>query len=207
MHPILCPGRHCNPGIPIRTLQLKHRFVFSALRFWSPLFIDAARSCTQIDTASPSDGPSTHRFQIEVRICRGVMEPCQIWITCEGMIIRQVFFQSSSSSWPVMQHGDCREGLGRKVVGARLAGRGCGGAKRELRGVLVPVCGQVVYRETDSVKLSHCTPFPLVPDSARSFSLWLDVASNKEEILVPLWPAHRGHREIYGVCLSRRECF
>lgn len=73
----------------------------------------------------PSDGPSTHRFQIEVRICRGVMEPCQIWITCEGTIIRLVFFQSSSSCWPVMQHGDCREGLGwMVVVRLRLAGRG-----------------------------------------------------------------------------------
>lgn len=56
IHPIVCPRRHCNPGIPIRTPRLKRRFVSSALRFWSPLFIDAARSCTQIDTASSPMG-------------------------------------------------------------------------------------------------------------------------------------------------------
>lgn len=56
IHPILCPGRHCNPAFLIRTLRLKHRFVFPALRFWSPLFIDAARSCTQIDTTSSPMG-------------------------------------------------------------------------------------------------------------------------------------------------------
>lgn len=73
----------------------------------------------------PSDGPSTHRFQIEVRICRGVMAPCQIWITCEGTIIRHVFFQSSSSSWPVMQHGESREGFGWIVVVVVVVGGGC----------------------------------------------------------------------------------
>lgn len=54
--PFSVRGRHCNPGIPIRTLRQKRRFVSSALRFWSPLFIDAARSPTQIDTTSPPMG-------------------------------------------------------------------------------------------------------------------------------------------------------
>lgn len=37
--------------------------------------------------------------------------------------------------------------------------------------------------------------------------LWLHGLSNKEEILVASWPAHRGHRIIYGVCLLHRGCF
>lgn len=32
VYPLLCPGRHSNSGIPIRTLQLKQRFVSSALK-------------------------------------------------------------------------------------------------------------------------------------------------------------------------------
>lgn len=52
--------------------------------------------------------------------------------------------------------------------------------------VMRSACGQVVYRKTNGVKLSHCTPFPLTSDSARSSSLWLDAVSNKEEILAPL---------------------
>lgn len=48
--PFCVRGAIANPAIPIRTLRPKRRFVSSALGFWSPLFIDAARSCTQIDT-------------------------------------------------------------------------------------------------------------------------------------------------------------
>lgn len=62
-------------------------------------------------------------------------------------------------------------------------------------------------------QLSEQHAFPAisrVSDSPLRSPLWLhvvSVVSNKEEILVPSWPAHRGHRKIYGVCLLHRGCF
>lgn len=62
-------------------------------------------------------------------------------------------------------------------------------------------------------QLSEQHAFPAIPrfsDSPLRSLLWrhvVSVVSNKEEILVPSWPAHRGHRKIYGVCLLHRGCF
>lgn len=51
---------------------------------------------------------------------------------------------------------------------------------------------------------------PTVSASPLRPPLWphvVCVVSNKEEISASLWPAYRGHREIYGVCLLRRGSF
>jgi len=70
---------------------------------------------------------------------------------------------------------------------------------------------------TDPVWRPHLSPLgaastasPRVSGSPLSTLLWprvVSVVSNKEEILVPSWPAHRGHRRIYGVCLLYWGCF
>lgn len=49
-----------------------------------------------------------------------------------------------------------------------------------------------------------------VSDSPLSSLLWqhvVSVVSNKEEILAPSRPPHRGRRRIYGVYLLHRGCF
>lgn len=79
-----------------------------------------------------------------------------------------------------------------------------------------PIYGQGRLGEMDCVTTSQLseqrafTAVLRVSDSPLRSLLWLhvvSVVSNKEEILVPSWPAHRGHREIYGVCLLYRGCF
>lgn len=96
--PLSDRGGHCNPGSPMRTPRLKHRFVFSALMFRSPLFIDAARSCTQIDTTSPSMGLQRTASKLRSGYVEGLWSRARYESPCEGTIIRHVFFQSSSSS-------------------------------------------------------------------------------------------------------------
>lgn len=142
----------------------------------------------------PSDGPSTRRLQIEVRICRGLWhssryelpERLQSFVTSSFKVHLQVdLWWSMESLW---------------VTSGRVMKK----------------CANIWtsrLKEIDCVttsQLSEQHPFPAVSHSPLRYPLWLhvvSVVSNKEEILVPSWPAHRGHREIYGVCLLHSGCF
>lgn len=157
--------------------------------------------CCQIPCSDryhlPSDGPSTRRLQIEVRICRGLWHfsryelPERVWsfVTYSFKVHLQVdLWWSMESLW---------------ATGGRVMSK----------------CSDIWtcwLEEMDCVTTSlhaeqHASSAsPHVSDSPLRSPLWLhavSVVSNKEEILVPSWPAHRGHREIYWVCLPHRECF
>lgn len=168
-----------------------------SLEAWSLLFIDAARVAAQIDTISPQMGLQTRRLQIEVRICRGLWrfsrhelpERLRSFVISSFKVHLQVdLWWSTGSLW---------------VIGVRVM-RKCTRTRTSR------------LDEMDCVttsQLSEPHAFPVIPHVSHSplrSPLWLHVVSavsNKEEILVPSWPAHRGHRKIYGVCLLHTGCF
>lgn len=157
--------------------------------------------CCQIPCSDryhlPSDGPSTRGLQIEVRICRGLRHfsryelPERVWsfVTSSFKVHLQVdLWWSMESLW---------------VTGVRVMSK--------CNNIWTSRLEEMDCVTTSLLAEEHAfSAIPHVSDSPLRSPLWLhvvSVVSNKEEILVPSWPAHRGHREIYGVCLPHRECF
>lgn len=146
---------------------------------------------------SPSDGPSTCRLQIEVRIFWGLWHFSRFELP--GRLRSFV-----TSSFKVHLRVDLWWSMGTlRVTGGRVM--------RKRSYIRTSRRREMDCVTTSQLSQQHASPaIATLSDSPLRSPLWLhvgSVVSNKEEILVPFWPAHRGHREIYGVCLFRRGCF
>lgn len=192
--------RNVSPSLSRAAFQLRYpdtnppakaEICLPGLEVRSPLFIDAARSPAQIDTISPQMGLQCAASKLRSGYVEGLWHhstyesPARVrsFVTSSFKVHLPVDLWCSMES---AEDGQC-ESYGQAPP---------------------PICGQAVYQNTTVCTLSLL--FAHVSDSPPRSPLWLhvvSVVSNKEEILVPLWPAHRGHREIYGVCLPHRECF
>lgn len=116
----------------------------------------------------------------------------QILIARKAVIICYRFLQSSSPSWPVMKHGE-------------FVSHWCKNYEK-MNQDMDKLTGEkwIVWLLLSSGNCMLFPPFPVFQIHLRGPLLWLcvvSVVSNKEEILLPSWPAHSGHRKIYGVCL------
>ena len=137
----------------------------------------------------PSDGPSTRRLQIEVRICRGLWhfsryelpERLRSFVTSSFKVHLRVDLWWSTESLGVT----------------------CARVMRKCTNIWTSRLEEMDCVSTSQLSEQHTFwAIPCVSDSPLRSPLWVhvvSVVSNKEEILVPSWPAHRGHRGIYEV--------